>query len=103
MLLTKLKAITETETKVGMVACVVSVPGWWSHTQRTNFLNAAKIAALPVLRIVNDLSAVAYNYGFFHPNDFPNPAPVMFLEMGYSSFGCSIFEMSTPSCKVNKF
>jgi heat shock protein 4 len=79
--------------------CVVSVPGFWSHTQRRACINSTKIAGLNVIKIINELSAVAFNYGFYHPQQFPKPEYIMFIDMGYSAFSCGIFEMTNPSCK----
>jgi heat shock protein 4 len=45
------------------------------------------------------LSAVAFNYGFYHPQQFPKPEYIMFIDMGYSSFSCGVYEMTNPSCK----
>jgi len=99
MLLVKLKLITEQATGVNFVASVISCPGWWSTQQRIALLNAAKIAAIPVLRIVSDLAAIAYGYGFFHP-EIKNGEYYMFMDMGYASFGCAIAKMTGPYVQI---
>lgn len=79
--------------------CVISVPGFWSHTQRRAAINSTRLAGLNVIKIINELSAVAFNYGFYHPQQFPKPEYIMFIDMGYSSFSCGVYEMTNPSCR----
>jgi heat shock protein 4 len=98
-LFTKLKKTVEVATSSALQYCVVSVPGFWSHTQRRACLNAAKIAGLNVIKIINELSAAAFNYGFYHPQQFPKPEYILFIDMGYSAFSCGVYEMTNPACK----
>jgi heat shock protein 4 len=98
-LFTKLKKTVEASMGAQLQYCVISVPGFWSHTQRRAAINSTRIAGLNVIKIVNELSAVAFNYGFYHPQQFPKPEYIMFIDMGYSSFSCGVYEMSNPSCK----
>eukprot|EP01126_Amoeba_proteus_P059233 TRINITY_DN771_c0_g1_i1.p1 TRINITY_DN771_c0_g1~~TRINITY_DN771_c0_g1_i1.p1 ORF type:complete len:814 (+),score=223.09 TRINITY_DN771_c0_g1_i1:88-2529(+) len=100
-MLTNLKYTTEAFTLAPMSNCVVSVPGWWSHRQRRAMLNACSIAEIVPLRLVNDLSAVAFNYGFYHPNDFNEKSQkVMFVSLGHTGFQCNVVEFSKPCCTV---
>jgi heat shock protein 4 len=98
-LFTKLKKTVEASMGAQLQYCVISVPGFWSHTQRRAAINSTRIAGLNVIKIVNELSAVAFNYGFYHPQQFPKPEYIMFIDMGYSSFSCGVYEMTNPSCK----
>jgi heat shock protein 4 len=98
-LFTKLKKTVEASMGAQLQYCVISVPGFWSHTQRRAAINSTRIAGLNVIKIVNELSAVAFNYGFYHPQQFPKPEYIMFVDMGYSSFSCGVYEMTNPSCK----
>jgi len=98
-LFTKLRKTMEAATGSHLQYCCISVPGFWTHTQRRAAINATRIAGLNTIKIVNDLSAVAFNYGFYHPQQFPKPEFIMFIDMGYSSFSCGIYEMTNPSCR----
>lgn len=99
--LSKFKETTEAFLEAPVSTCVVSCPGWWSHKQRKALLNSCTIADLVPLRVVNDLSAVAFNYGFYRPGAFDEkPAKVMFVSMGHYGFECNIVEMSKPCCTV---
>lgn len=98
-LFTKLKKTLETSTGSSLQYACVTVPGFWSHTERRALINSARIAGVNVIKIVDELSAVAFNYGFYHPQQFPKPEYILFVDMGYSSFSCGIYEMTNPSCR----
>lgn len=96
-----LKKTTENYLEAPVSTCVLSCPGWWSHKQRKALLNSCAIADLIPLRVVNDLSAVAFNYGFYHPGMFDEkPGKMMFVSMGHYGFQCNIVEFSKPCCTV---
>jgi len=100
-MLTNLKYTTEAFVGAPMSTCVVSVPGWWSHRQRRAMINACAIAEIVPLRLVNDLSAVAFNYGFYNPDKFSEKSQkVMFVSLGHTGFQCNIVEMSKLNCAV---
>lgn len=61
-------------------------------------MDAAKIAGLNCLKLMNDSTAVELNYGIYK-EDLPgcdeNPKVVVFVDMGHSAFQVSI-------CAFNK-
>jgi molecular chaperone DnaK (HSP70) len=65
ILLTKLKDVTESYLKTKISDCVLTVPCYWTDTQRRSVLDASKIVELNCLRIVNETTAVALNYGIY--------------------------------------
>lgn len=93
MLLQHLKVNSERETKSGVRDVVISVPGWWGERQRRAMLDAAEIAGLNVLRLVNEHAAVALGYGIYK-TDLPekDPRRVMFVDMGHSSTTAAVVE-----------
>ena len=68
---------------------VISVPCYYTDVQRRAVLDAAEIAGLNPLRLINDTTATALGYGITR-TDLPEPeaAPrnVVFVDIGYSDF-----------------
>ncbi|KAG0167375.1 adenyl-nucleotide exchange factor sse1 [Apophysomyces sp. BC1034] len=91
MYLGKLKEITANEIKGPVSDCVITVPGWFTEIQRRAVLDAAEIAGLNCLRLVNDLTAAALGYGITK-TDLPEEKArnVVFVDVGHSSYSASI-------------
>uniref|UniRef100_A0A8C9VNS4 Heat shock protein family H (Hsp110) member 1 n=1 Tax=Scleropages formosus TaxID=113540 RepID=A0A8C9VNS4_SCLFO len=95
MLLTRLKETAEANIQKKVVDCVISVPTFFTDAERRCVLDAAQIAGLNCLRLMNDTTAVALNYGIYK-EDLPPPEEkpkiVIFVDMGHSAFqvsGCA--------------
>lgn len=86
MVLVDLKKIAETESGVPAVDCVLSVPVYFGESERYAMLNAAQIAGLNCLRLINENTATALAYGIFK-TDLPETEPVnvAFVDVGHSS------------------
>lgn len=88
MLFTKLKDISETALQTVVNDCVISVPSYYTQSERQALLDAARIAGLNVLRLFNETTATALCYGIYK-QDLPAPeAPprnVVFVDCGYAS------------------
>ncbi|CCL98188.1 uncharacterized protein FIBRA_00182 [Fibroporia radiculosa] len=96
MYLGKLRDIAANELKTGVTDVVITVPGWFTDTQRRAVLDAAQIAGLNVLRLINDTTAVALGYGITK-SDLPeaeNPRHVVFVDVGHSSTSCAVVAFS---------
>ncbi|CAG8514047.1 4047_t:CDS:2 [Racocetra persica] len=91
MYFTKLKDITSAELKIPVSDVVISVPGWFTDAQRRRILDAAEVAGLNCLRLLNDTSAAALGYGITK-TDLPEDKPrnVVFVDIGYSSYSVAI-------------
>nr|XP_034171697.1 97 kDa heat shock protein isoform X1 [Osmia lignaria]XP_034171698.1 97 kDa heat shock protein isoform X1 [Osmia lignaria] len=93
MLFTKLKDISETALQTIVNDCVISVPSYYTQTERQALLDAARIAGLNVLRLFNETTSTALCYGIYK-QDLPSPdAPprnVVFVDCGYASLQVSI-------------
>ncbi|XP_073085011.1 heat shock protein 105 kDa isoform X2 [Manis javanica] len=89
MLLTKLKETAENSLKKPVTDCVISVPSFFTDAERRSVLDAAQIVGLNCLRLMNDMTAVALNYGIYK-QDLPcwdeKPRIVVFVDMGHSAF-----------------
>ncbi|KAJ6551489.1 heat shock protein 70 family [Mycena capillaripes] len=96
MYLGKLRDIAAKELKAGVTDVVIAVPGWYTDIQRRALLDAAAIAGLNPLRLINDTTAVALGYGITK-SDLPepeNPRHVVFVDVGHSSLSVAIVAFS---------
>jgi heat shock protein 4 len=92
----KLRDIAAAELKTGVSDVVIAVPGWFSEIQRRALLDAASVAGLNPLRLVNDYAAVALGYGITK-SDLPeveNPRNVVFIDVGHSSLSVAVIAFS---------
>lgn len=93
MYLGKLRDTTSAEVGgSGVSDVVISVPLWFGDSQRRAMLDAAEIADLNPLRLVNETTATALSYGITK-SDLPepeNPRNVMFVDVGNSSYQVTI-------------
>mmetsp|Transcript_58561 Transcript_58561/g.92987 ORF Transcript_58561/g.92987 Transcript_58561/m.92987 type:complete len:837 (-) Transcript_58561:85-2595(-) len=94
MYLTKLREITESWCQAKMADAVISVPSYFSDVHRHALLDAAKIAGISVLRLMNEHTATALAYGIYRSADFDpeKPTTVAFCSMGHSLFSVSIVQ-----------
>ncbi|CAK5274244.1 unnamed protein product [Mycena citricolor] len=96
MYLGKLRDIAANELKTGVTDVVIAVPGWFADIQRRALLDAAAIAGLNPLRLINDTTAVALGYGITK-SDLPEedaPRHVIFVDVGHSSLSASVVGFS---------
>lgn len=102
MFLTKLREITEKWCQAKVADAVISVPSYFSDVHRQALLDAAKIAGMSVLRLMNEHTATALSYGIYRSNDFDpeKPMTVAFCSMGHSIFSVSIVQFVRGSLKV---
>ncbi|EHA52112.1 Heat shock protein hsp88 [Pyricularia oryzae] len=95
MYLAKIKQTTATETKLAVSDLVMSVPAWFTDVQRRALIDAAEIAGLKLLRLINDTTAAALGYGITKldlPSAEEKPRRVAFVDVGYSDYAVSIVE-----------
>ncbi|KAI1748196.1 heat shock protein Hsp88 [Xylaria castorea] len=95
MFLSKIKHTAATELKLPVADVVLSVPPWFTDIQRRSILDAAEIAGLKPLRIMNDTTAAALGYGITKldlPAENEKPRRVAFIDIGHSNYSCSIVE-----------
>ncbi|XP_068382649.1 heat shock protein 105 kDa isoform X1 [Eschrichtius robustus] len=103
MLLTKLKETAENNLKKPVTDCVISVPSFFTDAERRSVLDAAQIVGLNCLKLMNDMTAVALNYGIYK-QDLPGldekPRVVVFVDMGHSAFQVSACAFNKGKLKV---
>lgn len=95
MYLNKIKATAASELKLAVVDVVLSVPPWFTDGQRRAIIDAADIAGLNCLRLMNDTTAIALGYGIPKvdlPTAEEKPRRVMFVDIGHCNYSCSVVE-----------
>lgn len=95
MFLSKIKQTTADEIKLPVSDLVMSVPAWFTDVQRRSLIDAAEIAGLKLLRLMNDTTAAALGYGITKldlPNADEKPRRVAFIDVGHSNYTVSIVE-----------
>ncbi|XP_026797716.2 hypoxia up-regulated protein 1 isoform X1 [Pangasianodon hypophthalmus] len=79
---------------------VITVPAFFNQAERRAVLQAAQMAGLKVLQLINDNTAVALNYGLFRRKDINATAQnVMFYDMGSGSATATIVTYQTVKTK----
>ncbi|XP_061690581.1 heat shock 70 kDa protein 4b [Syngnathoides biaculeatus] len=103
MLLTKLKETAESALKKPVADCVVSVPCYYTDSERRSVVDAAQIAGLNCLRLMNETTAVALAYGIYK-QDLPAPEEkarnVVFVDLGHSGYQTSVCAFNKGKLKV---
>ncbi|MDD4084147.1 MAG: molecular chaperone DnaK [Acholeplasmataceae bacterium] len=89
MILQKLKEDAEKYLGETVTQAVITVPAYFSDSQRQATKDAGKIAGLDVLRIINEPTAAALAYGIDKSNDHT----VLVYDLGGGTFDVSILEM----------
>ncbi|XP_060083520.1 hypoxia up-regulated protein 1-like [Ylistrum balloti] len=86
MQLEKAKAYAETFADQPIKDCVITVPAFFSQSQRKAIIQAAEMVDLNILQILSDNAAVALNYGVFRRKNFNSTMQYyMFYDMGATS------------------
>ena len=90
MVLQKLKADAEAYLGETVKQAVITVPAYFSDSQRQATKDAGTIAGLEVLRIINEPTAAALAYGLDKDND----ETVLVFDLGGGTFDVSILELT---------
>jgi heat shock protein 110kDa len=98
MLFTKLRFDASVALQTQIYDCVIAVPSYFTNAERKALLDAAGIAGLNCLRMINETTATALTYGFYK-QDLPaleeKSRNVIFVDFGHSSIQIS-------ACAFNK-
>ena len=89
MVLAKLKADAEAYLGEKVTEAVITVPAYFSDSQRQATKDAGAIAGLEVKRIINEPTAAALAYGVDKEND----QKILVYDLGGGTFDVSIIEM----------
>lgn len=91
MILGKLKKDAEAYLGETVTQAVITVPAYFSDSQRQATKDAGRIAGLEVLRIVNEPTAAAFAYGLNKAED--KNQKVMIYDLGGGTFDVSILDI----------
>ena len=89
MILQKLKADAESYLGQPVTQAVITVPAYFSDSQRQSTKDAGKIAGLEVLRIINEPTAASLAYGL----DKDGNHKILVYDLGGGTFDVSILEI----------
>ncbi|MCL2425098.1 MAG: molecular chaperone DnaK [Oscillospiraceae bacterium] len=89
MILQKLKADAEAYLGTKVTEAVITVPAYFTDSQRQATKDAGKIAGLDVKRIINEPTAAALAYGLDKEHD----QKIMVYDLGGGTFDVSILEI----------
>jgi molecular chaperone DnaK len=89
MILSKLKADAEAYLGTKVTEAVITVPAYFTDSQRQATKDAGKIAGLDVKRIINEPTAAALAYGL----DKEQEQTIMVYDLGGGTFDVSILEI----------
>ena len=90
MILQKLKADAENYLGTTVTQAVITVPAYFSDSQRQATKDAGKIAGLEVLRIINEPTAAALAYGMGKEEQ---DQKIMIYDLGGGTFDVSILDI----------
>lgn len=90
MILQKLKSDAEAYLGTQVTEAVITVPAYFTDSQRQATKDAGKIAGLDVKRIINEPTAAALAYGIDKETD----QKIMAFDLGGGTFDVSILEIS---------
>lgn len=96
MILQKLKADAERYLGETVTQAVITVPAYFSDSQRQATKDAGKIAGLDVLRIINEPTAASLAYGMGNDTDHK----IMVYDLGGGTFDVSILEIGDGTFEV---
>ncbi|KRF97623.1 uncharacterized protein Dwil_GK17034, isoform B [Drosophila willistoni] len=91
MLFTKLKETSASAMQTQVNDCVIACPVFFTNAERRALLDAASIAGLNVLRLMNETTATALAYGFYKNDLFEEESRnVIFIDFGHSALQASV-------------
>ncbi|XP_034828902.1 heat shock protein 68-like [Maniola hyperantus] len=95
MILTKMKETAETYIGGTVKDAVITVPAYFNDSQRQATKDAGVIAALNVLRIINEPTAAALAYGL--DKNLKGEKNVLIFDLGGGTFDVSVLQISEGS------
>ncbi|CAD8139164.1 unnamed protein product [Paramecium pentaurelia] len=92
-MLNKLKNIIQlNDINIQSSNVCISVPAYYTESERKALIDACKIADIPLERLLNETTAIAINYGLFRKTDLDpeKPRNVAFVDLGHSKFSAFV-------------
>lgn len=101
MILEKMKKIAEDYLGKTVKDAVISVPAYFNEAQRQATMDAAKIAGLNVLRIIEEPTAAAFAYGLEKKKEAEHK--VMIFDLGGGTFDVSILSVQGGTFEIKGY
>lgn len=81
---------------------VISVPNYASNSERQAYLDAADIAGINCIRLINEGTATALTYGFFRKADLDAEKEriVAFVDFGHSKLSITLASFVKTKMKI---
>ena len=96
MMLFKCSEIVKADSGVMVADAVVSIPCWYTDSQRLAMRDACEIGGIHALRLMHDTTATAVEYGIYKSAkkvfDATAPQHVMFVDLGHASTSVSVVD-----------
>lgn len=103
-MLHKGKEFAEASAHQKINEAVITVPGFFTQAERKAMVQAAELAGLKVLQLINDYTAVALNYAVFGRTEINDSARfVMFYDMGAGSTTATVVGYQNMKTKEKGF
>ena len=97
----KLKQVAEGGLEgVKVTDCVISCPPYWNDQRRRAMLDAANVAGLNVLRLMNETTAVGLNYGILRPLPKDKEVKVLFVDCGHATTNAAVISFTEGKLQV---
>ncbi|KAJ4801133.1 Heat shock 70 kDa protein [Rhynchospora pubera] len=93
MVLVKMKEVAETYLATTVKNAIITVPAYFSDSQRQATKNAGAIAGLNVIRIMDEPTAAAIAYGFDKITVDANKKNVLVFDLGGGTFDVSLLSI----------
>jgi molecular chaperone DnaK (HSP70) len=98
--LARLKRVAENYLKQPVTDAVITVPAYFSDTQRAATKDAGAIAGLNVLRIINEPTAAALSYGLDNVPSKGKVVHVLVFDLGGGTFDVSVLRIEGGAFEV---
>lgn len=103
MFLVRAKQTASAELRLPVNDLVLSCPAWYTDAQRRSILDAAEIAGVKTLRLINETTAAALGWGITKldlPSAEEKPRRVAFIDVGHSNYTATIAEFKKGELKI---
>ncbi|KAJ9549326.1 hypothetical protein OSB04_021869 [Centaurea solstitialis] len=100
MVLSKMKEVANAYLNTDVKTAVITVPAYFDDSQRQATKDAASIAGLRVLRMLNEPTAAAIAYGLDQKASIIGEVNVLIFDLGGGTFDVSLLTIEKESIKV---
>ncbi|GKC39948.1 heat shock cognate 70 kDa protein 2-like protein [Tanacetum coccineum] len=100
MVLTKMKDVANAYLNTDVKSAVITVPAYFNDSQRLATKNAATVAGLRVLRLLNEPTAAAIAYGLNQKTTNHGKVNVLIFDLGGGTFDVSVLTINNRRFEV---